>query len=116
MDLTRVYRDTYALNADKFLAQLFSAMDVHFREGIELTPLQEWLLMLDTFVPTNGSMAAKGGCLFSFVPGRGAFSVSAQGGPCGFISGGQVQANWGIIQSNTDLGLLLHAEARSGNT
>ncbi len=111
MDLIRVYRDTYALNADKSLVQLFRAMDVEFREGIELTPLQEWLLMLDTFVPANGSMAVKGGYLFSFVPGRGVFSVSAQGGPCGFISGGQVQANWGIIQSNTDLGLLLHAEA-----
>jgi hypothetical protein len=111
MDLTRIYRDTYALNADKFLVQLFNAMDVHFREGIELTPLQEWLLMLDTFVPANGSTAARGGYLLSVLPGRGAFSVSAQGGPCGFISGGQVHANWGTIQSNTDLGLFLRAEA-----
>ncbi len=111
VDLIRVYRDTYALNADKFLVQLFSAMDVNFREGIELTPLQEWLLMLDTFVPANGSMAAKGGYMLSVVPGRGAFSVSAQGDPCGFISGGQVHANWGTIQSNTDLGMFLAAEA-----
>jgi hypothetical protein len=111
IDLIRVYRDTYALNADKFLVQLFSAMDVKFREGLELNPLQEWLLMLDTFVPANGSTAAKGGYLFSVVPGRGAFSVSAQGGPCGFISGGQVQANWGIIQSGTELNMLLAAEA-----
>ena len=111
IDLIRVYRDTYALNADTFLVQLFSAMDVHFREGIELTPLQEWLLMLDTFVPANGSTAAKGGYLLSVLPGRGVFSVSEQGGPCGFITGGQVQANWGIIQSGGDFDVFLVAEA-----
>lgn len=111
MDLIRIYRDTYALNADKFLVQFFRAMDVNFREGVELTPLQEWLLMLDTFVPANGSTAAKGGYLLSVLPGRGVFSVSAQGGPCGYVSGGQVHANWGSIQSNTDLGLFLRAEA-----
>ncbi len=111
LDLIRVYRDTYALNDDKFLIQLYGAMDVNFREGVELNPLQEWLLMLDTFVPANGSVAAKGGSLLSVVPGRGAISISAQGGPCGFISGGQVHANWGIIQSGTDLDGYLAAEA-----
>ncbi|MGB2895768.1 MAG: hypothetical protein WBB65_06340 [Anaerolineales bacterium] len=110
-DLIRVYRDAYALNNDKFLVQLFGAMDVKFREGLELTPLQEWLLMLDTFVPANGSTAAKGGFLFSVIPKRAAFPAFAQGVPCGFISGGQVQANWGIIQSGTDLGAYLAAEA-----
>ena len=111
IDLIRTYRDTYALNSDKFLVQLFKAMDVNFRDGIELTPLQEWLLMLDTFVPANGSLVSKGGYLFSVLPGREAFPVSAQGVPCGFITGGQVQANWGIIQSGSNIGAFLEAEA-----
>jgi len=111
IDLIRVYRDTYALNADTFLVQLFSAMDITFREGVELTPLQEWLLMLDTFIPANGSTASRGGYLFSVVPGRRATSVSAQGGACGFITGGQVQAHWGMINAGGDFGAFLVAEA-----
>jgi hypothetical protein len=49
--------------------------------------------------------------LLSVLPSRGGFPVSAQGVPCGFITGGQVQANWGIIQSGREIGVFLEAEA-----
>ena len=53
-ELLKAYHDVYAENPDAFLVQLFEEMGLEFENNPEITPLQEWLLTLDTFVPPNG--------------------------------------------------------------
>ncbi len=53
-ELQTFYRTTYEAHSDEWLAQLFLSMGLDFEGDIRLTPMQEWLLFLDTFVPPNG--------------------------------------------------------------
>ena len=54
-DLAALYRAAYAEHPQSFEAQLFSAMGLDFSAAPDLTRLQSWLLLLDSFVPPNGS-------------------------------------------------------------
>jgi hypothetical protein len=108
-DLLRFYRDTYAAVPEAYLAQLFGASGIVFDGDVELTPFQEWLLMLDTFVPPNGtegSQAANAG-LAPVMAVTGVASLlptgerSPQARPaayqrsCGTIIFGTIYSNWG---------------------
>jgi len=57
--LLALYRDTYSAYPDDFLPMLFSYMGLDFTDGSSITPLQEWLLILDTFIPPNGSQTSQ---------------------------------------------------------
>ncbi|MCH8878225.1 MAG: hypothetical protein IIA89_15660 [Chloroflexi bacterium] len=101
-DLLQIYHDVYADHPDEYLVQLLAESGLSFTGQPTLTPLQEWLLLLDTFVPPNGSSsAARTGHLAS-----PALQVL-----CGTIRGGQVFPHWGIIQGGKDLQGLMAAEA-----
>ena len=52
-DLLRFYHDTYAAVPEAYLVQLFEAAGIVFEGDLELPPLGEWLVMLDTFVPPH---------------------------------------------------------------
>ena len=108
-DLLRFYRDIYAAVPEAYLAQLFEASGIGFDGDVELTPFQEWLLMLDTFVPPNGaagSQAANAGLapvravtgVASLLPTGGR---SPQARPaayqrsCGTIFLGTIYSYWG---------------------
>ena len=54
-DLLRFYRETYAAVPEAYLVQLFESSGIVFEGDAQLTPFQEWLVMLDTFVPPNGT-------------------------------------------------------------
>jgi hypothetical protein len=56
-ELLKAYHDVYAKNPDAFLVQLFEEMGLVFEDDPQINPLQEWLLMLDTFVPPNENKA-----------------------------------------------------------
>ncbi len=102
-DLLLAYRRVYAEQPDAFLSQYFQAAGLRFEGDPGLTPLQSWLLLLDTFVPPNGEPAALrgGGLLARRLP---------QGGPCGTISGGTVVPAWGLARSASDIAALIQAE------
>jgi len=52
-ELQTFYRTTYEAHSDEWLPQLFLSMGLDFEGDVRLTPMQEWLLFLDTFVPPN---------------------------------------------------------------
>lgn len=57
-ELKDFYQSTYQAHEDEWIAQLFQSMDLDFEGDVHLSPLQEWLLFLDTFVPPTGKEAA----------------------------------------------------------
>jgi hypothetical protein len=96
-ELLSAYRSVYARHPEAILVQLFQAMGMEFEQGLMLTPLQEWLLLLDTLVPPNGSLHMQSrpsafGFLGALVP-----SLLRQDGPCGEIRGGGVIPFWGLM-------------------
>jgi len=101
------YHDIYTRHPDHPLVQLLTAMAVDFEPGTSLTPLQEWLLLVDTFVPpnlSNASLGPGGTHLASLVqPGR------ARQTACGAIQGGNIIPYWGLMQSESDLAALFQA-------
>ncbi len=105
-ELLSLYREVYARHPDHPLVQLLTAMGVDFKPGTMLTPLQEWLLLLDTFVPPNGAQAGRepGAHLASMVqPGR------ARQAACGAIQGGNIIPYWGVMQSESGMAALFQA-------
>ncbi len=57
--LLALYKDTYDANSGDFLPSLLSAMGLDFTGDPSITPLQEWLLILDTFIPPNGNATSQ---------------------------------------------------------
>jgi hypothetical protein len=109
-DLLSAYRDTYARHQDAFLVGLFREMDLQFAAGASLTPFQEWLLLLDTFVPPNGGAITIGSPPDTGVRlGKLASSTRSQGAPCGQIVGGGIQPFWGLMQSESDIDAAIQA-------
>jgi hypothetical protein len=106
-ELLSLYREVYARHPDHPVVQLLTAMGVDFEPGSMLTPLQEWLLLLDTFVSPNGSEASRqsGGAHLVSVVQLG----NAEQPPCGAIQGGNIIPYWGIMQSESDLAALFQA-------
>jgi hypothetical protein len=105
-ELLSLYREVYARHPDHPLVQLLTAMGVDFTPGTMLTPLEAWLLLLDTFVPPNDAQASRepGGRLASMVqPGRARQTV------CGAIQGGNLIPYWGLVRSESDLAALFQA-------
>jgi hypothetical protein len=102
-ELLMLYRDSYALHQDHIFVQLLNEMGINFSSDQKLTPLQSWLLLLDTFVPPNGdtvvvrSHPTSSRHLMLLAPPE-------QGGPCGHITGSGIAPYWGVIQSEADLG------------
>jgi hypothetical protein len=106
-DLLGSYRQVYALHPDHPLVQLFSAMGIDFEPGTELNPLQEWLLLLDTFVPPNrgGSAARPGSSQRALrLPPARMLQV-----PCGAIQGGNIIPYWGLVQLESDWAAMYQA-------
>ncbi len=115
VEVLRLYNDVYAANPSAYLARLFVSMKLQFEGDPEITPLQEWLLLLDTFIPPNPSTAtgqaepsrmsyAGAGVLAlsrqGTLLGSGVAARLVQAGSCGSIQGGAFQANWGLVNSN----------------
>lgn len=108
-ELLRLYRDVYAEFADSFLVSFFSESGLSFEGEPELTPLQQWLLLVDTFVPPNGGGVDT---LDTSVEGEEDASSSAESNQrllCGTIQGGMVQPRWGLIEGTTDLKAIMAA-------
>lgn len=103
------YKDVYAGNPTAYLIHLFAATGLLFEGDPQITPLQEWLLLLDTFLPPNPPanagigapswviMAAAGilPLLEQAAPYTGMFSHPEQQS-CGSIRGGSFIPNWGV--------------------
>ena len=121
----RLYEEVYGANPSAYLVRLFAAMDLHFEGDPEITPLQEWLMLLDTFLPANGSTYTRQGDPFwrkyvsvgILAPSRqeaalgiGVSIWPAQSQPCGLIQGGTFHANWGLVNSETGPADLMVAE------
>jgi hypothetical protein len=101
-ELIELYRETYAQQEDHIFVQILDEMAVDFSIDQILTPLQSWLLLLDTFVPPNGGLAAAS----KHRAGSGHLKLQApprQGAPCGQITGSGVIPNWGLMRSNADV-------------
>ncbi len=96
-DLRADYERIYAAHPDHPLVQLLAATGVDFADAPRLTPLQQWLLLLDTFVPPNDRAP----------PARTrAGRTVAAGGSCGgTIAGGNLASFWGL--SGLELGTVL---------
>jgi hypothetical protein len=96
------YHETYAEHTDHIFVQLLNEMGVDFSGNQMITPLQSWLLLLDTFVPPNGGAGAAGispdggGHLMLQMPPQ-------QGVPCGQITGSGVTPYWGLMGSDSDV-------------
>lgn len=94
-ELKDFYRTTYQAHADEWIAQLFQSMDLDFEGDVRLSPLQEWLLFLDTFVPPTGKDAAdtpvssKG--LMALVPPQ-----KSQEDFCDAVRGDNADTAWGL--------------------
>lgn len=106
-ELLDLYRGVYAGHPDHPLVQILASMGVDFRPGTTLTPLQAWLLLLDTFVPPNRSNA-------SLQPGRPPLASMVQPGralqtACGAIQGGNIIPYWGLMQQESGMAALLQA-------
>lgn len=55
-ELLSAYRAAYAAHPDAFLVQLLGALGAHLDGDPQLTPLAQWLLFLDAFLPPNGGV------------------------------------------------------------
>jgi len=111
----KLYKDIYEANSSAYLARLFAAMGLQFEGDPAITPLQEWLLLLDTFVPPNPSVTTRrdapsrvsftGSAMSALsrpgmLLGLEALTRFAQTEPCGWIQGGVLHSSWGLVQSN----------------
>ncbi len=94
-DLREAYRQVYADHPDHPIPQFLTAAGVDFEDAdLRITPLVQWVLLLDTFVPPNGLQADR----------RSARSAPA--GTCGgTISGGNLASFWGL--AGTETGMVL---------
>ena len=90
--LRELYRTVYSAHPDHPLVRLLAATGVDFGTPPRLTPLQQWLLLLDTFVPPNGQAASRRG---------GRFAAQASCG--GTIAGGNLASFWGLAGSEINL-------------
>lgn len=94
-ELQTFYRTTYEAHSDEWLAQLFLSMGLDFEGDIRLTPMQEWLLFLDTFVPPNGkvtsALAASSQGLMALVPPQ-----RAQEDFCDAVRGDNADVAWSL--------------------
>ncbi len=94
-ELKTFYRTTYEAYSDEWLAQLFLSMGLVFEGDIRLTPMQEWLLFLDTFVPPNGleTSASTGSSkgLMALVTAQ-----RAQADFCDAVRGDNADAAWSL--------------------
>ncbi len=114
-DLLSFYRETYAAVPDAYLMQLFDAADIGFESDLELTQLEEWLLLLDTFVPPNGAAASEAAgadelqpvAVAAVLPREGAIGTrhAAYQDLCGRIVGGVVVSYWGEAWRGTTSGI-----------
>jgi hypothetical protein len=109
----KLYKDVYDANSSAYLARLFASMGLLFEGDPQITPLQEWLLLLDTFIPANPTVqSGQGQPTFTRIIREGMVTVSqqatgagvglfpgfAQVESCGMISGGTFQPNWGLVR------------------
>ncbi|MFN2273303.1 MAG: hypothetical protein ACK2TX_00505, partial [Anaerolineales bacterium] len=101
------YREVYARHPDHPLVELFAAMGLDFEPGLQLTPLQEWLLLLDTFIPPNpiGNALDPGSARRAsrLPPSQSLQAV------CGAIQGGNIIPYWGLMQSESGWAALIQA-------
>jgi hypothetical protein len=109
----KLYKDVYDANSSAYLARLFASMGLLFEGDPQITPLQEWLLLLDTFIPANPTaQSGQGQPSFTRITwgemvaishqatgaGVGLFPGFAQVESCGSIRGGTFQPNWGLVR------------------
>ena len=94
-ELKDFYQGTYQAHADEWLAQLFQSMDLDFEGDVHLSPLQEWLLFLDTFVPPTGKetavIPASSRGLMALVPPQ-----QEQNKFCDAVRGNNADTAWGL--------------------
>ncbi|HET7010418.1 MAG TPA: hypothetical protein VFI11_06555 [Anaerolineales bacterium] len=120
-----LYKGVYDGNSTAYLPRLHAAMGLRFEGDPEVTPLQEWLLLLDTFLPPNGSASiGRGRSIWMSFPGMGLLANArlgpvlstgvsarpAQPAPCGWIQGGTFHANWGLVNAGSSAVDLLAAD------
>lgn len=119
-DLLTFYQETYAGVPEAFLVQLFEAAGIGFEAGLQLTQLEEWLLLLDTVLPPNGSDApqaagpghgdvAQSGATPAMARADRTFAAQVAGYQdfCGTISYGHVTSGWGHARMASPLVLTL---------
>ncbi len=58
-ELLSAYARAYAAHPTAFLAQLLTALPVRFAAELRISPLVEWLLLVDTVVPPNGARLSR---------------------------------------------------------
>ncbi|MGB2894724.1 MAG: hypothetical protein WBB65_00995 [Anaerolineales bacterium] len=95
--LLSFYRETYAARPDEWLVQLFDSMGLEFEGEVTLTPLQEWLLFVDTFVPPNGHETTAAAPKARMATLR--FVPSKEEGPCDAVRGSNADSAWGLAWS-----------------
>ena len=96
------YRATYGAAGDRYVPQLVKALGVTFDDGATITPLVEWLLVLDTFVPRNGTHAANAPISNPGVTAE----LAAAGNPCSIVGDGD-PSNWSPDQASAMFAALL---------
>lgn len=108
-EVLAAYASAYSKHADSFLVQLFTASDVRFDGTPSISPLIEWLLLLDATVPPNGGSAQ------SASAGRSARAMQhalAQE-PCSTSGDGRAPG-FGIVRNESDLIASAYGEAING--
>jgi hypothetical protein len=102
--LLALYRSTYAKHSSTFLVELLTAMGMQFTGNPQVTPIEQWLLFLDTFVPPNGA-AARTVAVARSVP------LLTAATPCsGIVGVASLPSGWGIVYGSIDFPNLLAAD------
>ena len=107
--LLATYRRIYAQHADNPLVQILEGTGLKYSEDASLTPLQEWLLLLDTFVPPNGAPGSAIGTGGVLRRAAGLPPDRRRQGICGEIRGGNLIPYWGTAWTESDLAAIMAA-------
>ena len=101
------YASAYAKHPDAFLVQLFDALEVQFVGTPSISPLTEWLLLVDATVSPNGQLEQES--LLAREPAK-AVAATMRQAPCS-ISGGERASGFGIARSESGAIAIAFGEA-----
>ncbi len=101
------YASAYAKHPDAFLVQLFDALKVQFSGAPSISPLTEWLLLVDATVSPNGQ--PEQGSSLGGAAGLAPVGLRQQA-PCS-ISGDGRPAGFGIARSESEAIAIVFLEA-----
>ena len=93
-ELLHTYRRVYARRGSAYLVRLLGGLGVTFDRAPRLTPLEEWLLTLDTLAPPNRAAARR----------------LAAAGSCGANISGPALSGWGFVHGAATWAEVVQAE------